>query len=44
MKAYTNEKISQIKIETLVVGIDVWKRKPIIQEPLITEGLNWPGC
>ncbi len=43
MKRTQNEKISQIKIETLVVGIDI-EKKPIMQEPLITEGLNWPSC
>jgi hypothetical protein len=40
MNRTQNEKISQIKIETLVVGIDVLARKPITLEPLITEGLS----
>jgi len=43
MKRIQNEKISQIKIETLVVGIDIGK-ETIMPEPLITEGLNWLNC
>lgn len=40
MKRTQNEKILQIKNETLVVGIDIGKEKIIMPEPLTIEELN----
>jgi len=41
MKRTQNEKISQIKIETLVVGMG---KKPLCKGLWLQGGLNWPSC
>jgi transposase len=43
MKSTQNEKISQIKFETLVVGIDIGKETHYARA-FDYRGIEWPGC